>query len=204
MARPCTSLRATIGPWLVALWLLSALGACAPRATTPPPFDVNAAARAAASRPRWTTSDSEQIAKALAERCLRTPGLSQLTKTLGRLPRLRFHPVRDATGEQVDTVALKRLVESALLGSGKVQLLAPTDERHAARIARREGDRPPTVGHEQRADAVLLLLLTKSEGSDPNASGPVVYQATLSVTAVASSTPLCRAVETRRKLPKAP
>lgn len=203
MARPA-KLRLVALFCLVSLLSLSLSSACAPRATSPSSLDVAAAARAAASRPDWTTADSEQVAKALANRCLRTPGLSQLAKTLGRLPRLRFHPVRDATGEQVDVVAFKRLVESTLLGSGKVELLAPTDERHTARIARREGDRPPTVGREQRADAVLLLLLTKSEGGDPNATGPVVYQATLSLTAVANSTPLCRAVETRRKLPKAP
>lgn len=113
--------------------LLAAASGCAATATTVERTDPQAVVDLSGD---WNDSDANQVAQAMIHDCLSRPWAERFRAEKGRLPVVRFHPIRNRTADYIDHRFFAKQLETALVDSGRVKVVADPDEALDARAER--------------------------------------------------------------------
>ena len=126
---------------------------------------------------RWSDSDSQQLAEALARDCV--AGAWRASRAAGHKPVLVVGAIRNEGEEHIAVGAFVTDLEGALAGSGVVTLPGDPDQRRHAREGR-SGDALRAWGREQGAEFALegVLRSTVGRSGDPK---PVGYRVDLTL-----------------------
>jgi hypothetical protein len=140
---------------------------------------------------KWNDTDSQEVAGAMIKDSLSFPWIDDYQKANGRKPVVIAYGVANRTSEHINTQTFMKDLERAFLRSGRVTVVADSDQRRSIRDERSDQQagltaNPAAIGKETGADFVLtgvLNSITDKEGGD----SVVFYQANLELIHVVSS-----------------
>lgn len=111
---------------------------------------------------RFDEDDARETADAMIDQALTHPWIEEWREANGDRPIMIVGEVRNDTSDYIDTKLFTKQFERALLNSGRVRIVAASDERDQLRDERasiRDWSRPETVkqmAYELGADMMLL------------------------------------------------
>ncbi len=76
----------------------------------------------------WNDTDANQVAGAMIRDCLGRPWATQFKAEKGKLPVVRLWAIRNRSSEHINTRFFTKQVESELINSGVVQVVADIEE----------------------------------------------------------------------------
>jgi penicillin-binding protein activator len=132
---------------------------------------------------RWNDTDSQQVSQSMIQDALGFGWVEQWTSSKGRKPVVMAYGVKNRSTEHINTQTFMKDLERAFLKSGRVSVVADTEQRQSTRGERAEQQQgltanPARIGKELGADFVLtgvLNSITDQEGSE----SVVFYQTNL-------------------------
>jgi uncharacterized protein (TIGR02722 family) len=140
------------------LALLVVVGACSsmPRVTRTSSDEVTDVSG------HWNDTDSRRVSEEMIEDSLARPWIDDWRGRQGALPTVIVGPVRNRSSEHIHTRTFTKDLERAFVNSGRVRLVASSDERGALREERLDQLRNATLetaksmGREIGADFMLI------------------------------------------------
>ena len=84
----------------------------------------------------WNDTDANQVARAMIQTCLSGPWLAKFKAEKGRDPVIRLSPIRNRSSEHINWRFFTKQVESQLVNSGQVQVVADWEEAEDQRYER--------------------------------------------------------------------
>ena len=110
----------------------------------------------------WNDTDSQQVSAGMVEDCLSRPWIDQWRDASGQKPSVIVGAVRNRSSEHINTRTFTKDLERALVNSGRVRVVASSDERGGLREERLDQLRNATIdtaksmGKEVGADLMLI------------------------------------------------
>ncbi|MBD3162599.1 MAG: penicillin-binding protein activator LpoB [Candidatus Eisenbacteria bacterium] len=141
---------------------------------------------------RWNDTDSRIVSQEMIRDCLANPWISQHMTETGSRPTVIVGPVRNQTLEHIATGTFVADIERALVGSGRVDVVATAAERVDLRAERQdqwENASEETIkrmGREQGADYMLLGTVQSIEDKEKGTK-VVAYQIDLTLVDIESN-----------------
>jgi penicillin-binding protein activator len=168
--------------WMLLLLAVLALTACGKQVSR------RQASEAIDLSGRWNDTDSQQVSQAMIEDALSFGWIEQWQRAKGRKPVVMAYGVKNRSTEHINTQTFMKDLERAFLRSGRVSVVADTEQRLSTREERAEQQQgltanPSRIGKELGADFVLTGVLNSivdQEGKD----AVVFYQANLELISV--------------------
>lgn len=112
---------------------------------------------------RWNDSDSRMVAEEMIQDSLSRPWVDVFQAKENRQPVVIVGPVNNKSHEQIEPGLFTKDLERAFLNSGRVDLVASSDERIAVRMEREDQQKgytdPDTIkriGREIGADYIII------------------------------------------------
>jgi len=140
---------------------------------------------------RWNDVDSQQVSKKMIDDVMTWPWIEDWMKKSGKKPVVVTYGVKNRSHEHINTQTFMKDLERAFLRSGKVRVVADTEQRDSVR-EERAGQQmgltgnPAAIGKELGADYVLtgtINSIIDKEGGEK----VVFYQIDLELIAVETS-----------------
>ncbi len=110
----------------------------------------------------WNDTDANLVAKEMIEQCLSSPWLERWKREHGnKKPVIRFYPIRNKTSEHINDEFFTKQVESALVNSGEVIVVASRTESADTRGEKEDqaqyasDETAKSQGNETGADFIL-------------------------------------------------
>jgi len=109
----------------------------------------------------WNDTDSRLVSEEMVEDALSNPWSDRAREALGRDPRIVIGRVRNRSQEHLDTRTFVKDLERAMLGSGRVEVVAAPGEREGLRTERLDQqahasiETAKSMGKELAADFML-------------------------------------------------
>lgn len=121
---------------------------------------------------RWNDTDSQLVSKAMIKDSLSWPWINQWIKKYGKNPAVMTIGVKNRSHEHINTRTFMKDLERAFLKSGRVTVVADSDQRKSLRAERADQQtgnvgNPSAIGRELGADFVLtgeLNTIADQEG----------------------------------------
>ena len=121
---------------------------------------------------RWNDTDSQQVSQAMIKDSLSWPWINQWIQKRGKNPAVMAIGVKNKGNEHINTRTFMKDLERAFLRSGRVTVVADSDQRKSVRAERSDQQagnvgNPSAVGRELGADFVLtgeLNTIADQEG----------------------------------------
>jgi uncharacterized protein (TIGR02722 family) len=140
---------------------------------------------------RWNDTDSQEVAGAMIRDSLSFPWIDDYQKASGKKPVVIAYGVTNRTSEHINTQTFMKDLERAFLRSGRVTVVADSDQRRQIRDERAEQQagltaNPAAIGKETGADFVLTGVLNSIKDRDQGEE-VVFYQANLELINVETS-----------------
>ena len=110
----------------------------------------------------WNDTDSQQVSEEMVTDSLSRPWIDDWRETTGRKPSVIVGAVRNRSSEHINTQTFTKDLERALVNSGRVRVVASSDERDGLRDERLDQLRNATIdtaksmGKEVGADLMLI------------------------------------------------
>lgn len=111
--------------------LLVLVTSCASGSAAPPP-EIERTDRAIDLSGEWNDVDADLVAQEIIRECFKDPWAADWAKAHGKKPMLRLYPIKNKTAAYIDYRFFTKQIEKALVGSGKVEVLAALDESPAS------------------------------------------------------------------------
>jgi len=140
---------------------------------------------------KWNDTDSQEVAGAMIKDSLSFPWIDDYQQANGKKPVVIAYGVANRTSEHINTQTFMKDLERALLRSGRVTIVADSDQRRSIRDERADQQsglvaNPAAIGQETGADFVLTGVLNSIKDRDQGEE-VVFYQANLELINVTSS-----------------
>src|SRR5262245_27279883 len=109
----------------------------------------------------WNDVDSDQVAAAMIDDCLKSTWPESWSKDHGKRPVVRLSPIKNKTDGYIDYRYFTKQLEAALLRSGRVDVVSSLEEAGAAREERDDqavhasDDTAKTQQNETGSDFIL-------------------------------------------------
>ncbi len=121
---------------------------------------------------RWNDTDSQLVSKEMIKDSLSWPWINQWIKARGKNPAIMTIGVKNRSSEHINTRTFMKDLERAFLRSGRVTVVADSDQRKSLRAERSDQQtgnvgNPSAIGRELGADFVLtgeLNTISDQEG----------------------------------------
>lgn len=109
---------------------------------------------------RWNDTDSRQVAETMIQDAMTFPWIENFRQSDGDKPIVIAYGVKNRTDEHINTRTFMKDLERAFLRSGRVSVVADTDQREAIRGERAQQqqgftEEPAAIGKELGANFVL-------------------------------------------------
>jgi hypothetical protein len=105
------------------LWFLPILVSCAGGGAGKPP-EIERTERPADLSGEWNDVDADLVASEIIDTCFKSPWVDQWTQShAGKKPTLRLEPIKNKTVGYINYKYFTKQIESALLKSGKVDVV---------------------------------------------------------------------------------
>jgi PBP1b-binding outer membrane lipoprotein LpoB len=84
----------------------------------------------------WNDADANRVAQSMIKDMLTRPWAERFRQENGRDPVVKLYPVRNRTEDHIETKFFTKQVEREMINSGRIQVVAASDETGAARAER--------------------------------------------------------------------
>ncbi|MDH4248133.1 MAG: penicillin-binding protein activator LpoB [Deltaproteobacteria bacterium] len=120
---------------------------------------------------RWNDTDSQLVSEEMIRDSLAWPWIEDWTKAKGKKPVVMAYGVKNRTSEHINTQTFMKDLERAFLRSGKVSVVADSEQRDSVRNERAEQQggltaNPSAIGKELGANYVITGVINAIEDRD--------------------------------------
>ncbi len=156
--------------------LVAALSLCTACAAPPPPWrtvervDPNTQIDLSG---RWNDTDADIVTEEMLKDCFAKPWATRFKADNGKVPVVRLYPIRNRSHEHIQTRYFTKQVESELINSGMVQVVADLEEAQDNRLERRDqaehasDETVKSQGQETGSDYILNgWIVTEQDALD--------------------------------------
>lgn len=140
---------------------------------------------------KWNDTDSQLVSVAMIKDSLSWPWINDWRKKMGRKPTVMAYGVKNRTSEHINTQTFMKDLERAFLKSGRVSVVADSEQRAGVREERAQQQsgltkNPAAIGKELGADFVLTGVINSIEDRE-GGDKVVFYQTNLELINVESN-----------------
>jgi len=140
---------------------------------------------------RWNDTDSQLVSAEMIKDSLSWPWIDDWARTKGKKPIVMAFGVKNRTSEHINTQTFMKDLERAFLKSGRVSVVADSEQRDALRNERADQQtgltaNPAAIGKELGANFVITGVINAIEDRD-GGERVVFYQTNLELINVESN-----------------